>query len=277
VTDPRFAGAPVPAPPLPDDDGAPSADLVHALHAAAEGRGDGSGVLRALAASRLLVPVVAMLDESETGADGLRRDKQSSMATVLIEAEDGRRSLLAFTGTESLRAWQDDARPVPLAAPLAARAALDEDADALLVDAAGPVPFAVADGELLLLAAAARAPGDPSADPVVQAAARGVLVAEPGVSSLLLSAHLVTTAAPPAEAGPAGAEEPSVRLVLVADPPLSRDQLEPLLTRLRGDRALVAALPGGLRVASVPPDRTPDTPDVLWHPRSRTRHHEGHG
>jgi hypothetical protein len=248
---------------------------VRALHAAASGAGDGAGVLRALAASRLLVPVVAVLDESETGPDGLRRDKQSSMATVLVEAADGRRSLLAFTGTESLRAWQDDARPVPLAAPLAARAALDEGADALLVDAAGPVPFAVADAELLLLAAAARAPGDPSSDPVVQAAARGVLGAVPGITDLLLSAHLVTTAAS-VDAEPAGAGEPTVGLVLVADPRLSRDQLEPLLTRLRGDRALVAALPSGLRVASVPRDRAPDTPDLLSPRVSRTRHHEGH-
>jgi SseB protein N-terminal domain len=265
VTDPRFAGAPVPTPPLPDDDGGAPADLVQALQAAASGAGDGAGVLRALAVSRLLVPVVAVLDESETGPDGLRRDKQSSMATVLVEAADGRRSLLAFTGTESLRAWQDDARPVPLAAPLAARAALDEGADALLVDAAGPVPFAVAEGELMLLAAAARAPGEPSTDPVVQAAARGVLEAVPGVADLLRSAHLVTT-------DPAGA----VGLVLVADPPLSRDQLEPLLARLRGDRVLVAALPRGLRVVSVPPERAPDTPDLLSPRTSRTRHDEGH-
>jgi SseB protein N-terminal domain len=270
VTDPRFSGAPVPTPPLPDDDGTAPADLVRALRAAASGAGDGAGVLRALAASRLLVPVVAVLDESETGPEGVRRDKQSSMATVLVEAADGRRSLLAFTGTESLRAWQQDARPVPLAAPLAARAALDEGADALLVDAAGPVPFAVADGELLLLAAAARPPGDPSADPVVRAAARGVLEAVPGVEDLLLSAHLVTAA------GPVGAEEPTVGLVLVADPPLTRDQLEPVLIRLQGDRVLVAALPGGLRVASAPSDRAPDTPDLLSPRVSRTRHHEGH-
>jgi hypothetical protein len=270
VTDRRFAGAPVPTPALPDDDGAAPYDLVRALRAAASGAGEGSGVLRALAASRLLVPVVAMLDESETGPDGLRRDKQSSMAMVLVEAADGRRSLLAFTGTESLRAWQQDARPVPLAAPLAARAALDEGADALLVDAAGPVPFAVAEVELLLLAAAARAPGDPSADPVVQAAARGVLAAVPDVTDLLRSAHLVTGVEPAGEGGPA------VGLVLVADPPLSRDQLEPLLARLRRDRVLVAALPSGLRVASVPCDRAPDTPDLLSPRSSRTRHDEGH-
>ena len=50
---------------------------------------------------------------------------------------------------------------MPVAAPLAARAAVDEDADTLLVDVAGPAPFAVTGDELLLVAAVSRAPGDP--------------------------------------------------------------------------------------------------------------------
>lgn len=270
MTEPPFAGASIPAPPLADDHGATPPDLADALQAAADGRGGGPEVLRALASARLLVPVVAVLEESETGIDGRRRDKQSSMATVLVEAADGRRSLLAFTGVDSLRAWQDDARPVPLAAPLAARAALDEDAAALLVDVAGPVPFAVADGELLLLAAAGRAPGEPSGDPVVRESVRRALAQVPGGREHFRSAHLV-----PARARE-DADQPAAELVLVADEPASRDRLGPVLAGLRSDRVLSAALPGGLHVAVVPPRRAPDTPDLLAPRTARARHHEGH-
>jgi hypothetical protein len=57
-------------------------------------------------------------------------------------------ALVAFTGLEALGAWRPDARPVPVAAPLAARSALEEGASALVVDVAGPTPYVV-EGDLL--------------------------------------------------------------------------------------------------------------------------------
>ena len=48
-------------------------------------------------------------------AAGLAHDKTSDMATVLMRGRDGRTALLAFTSTETLRRWNADARPVPLA------------------------------------------------------------------------------------------------------------------------------------------------------------------
>ena len=94
---------------------------------------------------RLLVPIVAVLDEAdlETGAD-----KSSHMASVSLVQADGRRGLLAFTGLESLARWDPAARPVPVTSHQVAAAALDEGADGVLVDLAGPVRFAI-DGELL--------------------------------------------------------------------------------------------------------------------------------
>lgn len=267
MTDPRFVGAPIPTPPLADDDGTAPGDLVRALRAAAGGIGGGPEVMLALATSRLLVPVVAVLDEVETGPDGLRRDKQSSMATVLVQAADGRRSLLAFSGTESLRAWRGDARPVPLAAPLAARAALDEGAAALLVDVAGPVPFAVADDELLLLAAAARPAGGACDDPVAQAAVRRAVAEVAGIGDLLTSVHLVA----------AHSGDGPVQLVLVAASAPPPDRLDLLLARLRTDRALVALLPHGLRISVVAPDAAPDTPDVLRPRAGASGQHDHHG
>ncbi len=112
--------------------------------------------LAALQDARLLVPVVAVLGEVELDADGLAHDKTSDMATVLLTGRDGRTALLAFTGTDALRAWDPDARPVPVAARLAAQSALQEGAAALVVDVAGPVTLAVEGDDLTAMAAGLR-------------------------------------------------------------------------------------------------------------------------
>lgn len=95
-----------------------------------------------LAGARLLVPIVAVAAGDGGG------EKSSHMASVSLVQADGRRGLLAFTSLETLRAWDPGARPVPARAPDVARAALDEGADGVLVDVAGPVRFAI-DGPTL--------------------------------------------------------------------------------------------------------------------------------
>ena len=99
--------------------------------------------LEALQGARLLVPVVAVLGEVEVGEDGLARDKSSDMAAVLLTGRDGRTALLSFTHTASMQAWDPEARPVPVRAQLAAQAAMQEGAAALLVDVAGPARLVV--------------------------------------------------------------------------------------------------------------------------------------
>ncbi len=80
------------------------------------------------------------------------------MATVLLTGRDGRTALLAFTGTEPLRAW-DPRGPAGAGRPaLAARSALQDGAAALVVDVAGPVRFVV-EGDDLPPCAAGWTPG----------------------------------------------------------------------------------------------------------------------
>ncbi|GAB2990198.1 SseB family protein [Nocardioides montaniterrae] len=129
-----------------DDDGSADEQLVIALQAYAGDRSAYPQVLAAMAGARLLVPVVAVLGDVEVGEDGLARDKTSDMAAVLLTGADGRMALLAFTSTDTLRAWQADARPVPVAAHLAAQTAIQEGAAAVVVDVAGPTRFVV-DGD----------------------------------------------------------------------------------------------------------------------------------
>jgi hypothetical protein len=143
IPDPGYAG----------DDGSAPAWLVEALAGWAAGRTPYVEALAALQRARLLVPVVAVLGDVEHDAAGLAHDKTSDMATVLLQGADGRLALLAFTGTAALTAWNPDGRPVPVAAGLAARSALQDGAAALVVDVAGPVRFVVEGEDLARLAA----------------------------------------------------------------------------------------------------------------------------
>ena len=136
---------------FPGDDGTASIEVTAAL-AQFAATGDYEKALVPLFGARLLVPVVAMLGEVEYDDQGLAHDKTSDMATVLLTGADGRKALLAFTGTEALERWRADARPVPVWTRDAARSAIQEGADALVIDVAGPVPFAL-EGNILKLAA----------------------------------------------------------------------------------------------------------------------------
>lgn len=143
----------IPDPGFPDDDGASDETLAHTLDAYAAGRAPYADVLEALQSARLLVPVVAVPGEVDVDDAGLARDRSSDMAAVLTTRPDGRRGLLAFTGTAAMGRWDPEARPVPVATRLAAQAALQQQADALVVDLAGPVRVAVDGDDLRALAA----------------------------------------------------------------------------------------------------------------------------
>lgn len=143
IPDPGFAG----------DDGTAPAEVVAALTAyAADPEGSRRATLAVLQHARLLVPVVAVLGEVEYDDQGLAHDKTSDMATVLLRGKDGRLALLAFTSTETLTRWNPEGRPVPVTTPDAARAALHDDAAAIVVDVAGPVMFVVEQDDLRALA-----------------------------------------------------------------------------------------------------------------------------
>lgn len=138
---------------FPDDTGEAPAALTAALTAYdADPDALHEATLQALQDARLLVPVVAVLGEVEHDEAGLAHDKTSDMATVLMRGRDGRTALLAFTGSDALRRWDPQARPVPVPARRAAEAAVQDGAQALVVDVAGPVMFVVETEDLHELA-----------------------------------------------------------------------------------------------------------------------------
>lgn len=194
----------IPDPGFSDDDGAADPALAEALEAWRRDPAEESRVLRALRGARLLIPVVALLGEEETGPDGLRREKSSDMAVPTLTAPGGRRALPAFTSTESLARWQPDARPVAVPLPQALGACAQEGADTLVIDMAGPVAYELSGAALHALASGGAR--EPAADPAVAGALRALLAADPDVTG----AHLV----PPAS----GADDTDGTLALALTP-----------------------------------------------------------
>src|SRR6516165_8101447 len=131
-----------------DDRGAADPRVAAALAAYQAGRGSEQAALTALAATRLLVPVVAVLADG-AAAEG---DKNSEMVLPTLIGRDGRPAILAFTGLDALARWRPDARPMPAEADRVWRAAV-ADGCAVVIDVAGPVPLAVEGARLAALPA----------------------------------------------------------------------------------------------------------------------------
>ena len=180
-------GLTVAEPKFPGDDGAADTAVLTALTAYAAGRGSEHAALTALAQSRLLVPVVAVpVAGEQAGGDSQGGEKSTEMALPTMVAADGSRAILAFTCLDALQRWRSDARPVPVPAASAWLAGTQE-ADAVVIDVAGPVTLAV-DGARLAALAAGRPVPLPHQDPDVLAALQAALEREP-----LIVAAAVTT------------------------------------------------------------------------------------
>lgn len=136
-----------------DDDGSADPAAAAALSAFAAAQGSEHTALTALAQARLLVPVVAVLSDDDTGEPGPAAggEKNSEMAMPTLLGRDGRAAIPVFTGLDALARWQPSARPVPAEATQVWQAAV-QDSCAVIIDVAGPVPLAVEGARLAALA-----------------------------------------------------------------------------------------------------------------------------
>ncbi|HEX6468095.1 MAG TPA: SseB family protein [Streptosporangiaceae bacterium] len=191
----------IPQPRYPEDNGQADPRVTAALYAYAQGRAGEHEVLAALADARLLVPVVAVAGEGPVASEAGQYDAgaeadtwpgvatppggegHSDMALPTLIGRDGRRGVLGFTSIEALRSWRQDARPVAVHARDACRAVLDENAHALVIDVAGPVPFAV-EGNRLYVFAEGRPIPRPFEDPDVLAAIEAAFATERDVTGV---------------------------------------------------------------------------------------------
>jgi len=168
----------VPATRPAGDTGGADPAVTAALAAYAAGAATEHAVLTAVAASRLLVPVVAVLAEANADGtvppapasahSGSGSEKETEMALPTLIGNDGRKAVIAFTGTDTVRRWRADARPVPVPASRLWPAVAAEQADAVVIDVAGPVPLVVEGARLRALASGAPVPL-PHEDPDIRA------------------------------------------------------------------------------------------------------------
>ena len=171
------------------DDGAADPRVHATLAAYHAGQGSEQDALTALAAARLLVPVVAVLADGSS-PEG---DKNSEMVLPTLIGKVGRPAVLAFTGLGTLARWRPDARPVPAEADRVWRAAVT-DGCAVVIDVAGPAPLAVEGTRLAALAAGRPAP-PVHEDGDVRAEVEAVIASEPLITgfSLAPSQHVDLT------------------------------------------------------------------------------------
>lgn len=92
--------------------------------------------------------MLAVADE----VDGSGADTGTHMALVSMVNERGEKGLLAFTGVDSLAAWDPRARPVPALGREVARSAIDDGSVAVVLDVSGPQRLALVGVALAALA-----------------------------------------------------------------------------------------------------------------------------
>lgn len=153
-----------------------------ALDAYGRGQGGEHDALTAVAGARLLVPVVAVpAGGNPVPAGHAGAEKETEMVLPTLVGNDGRKAVIAFTGVETIRRWNPEARPVPFPAASVWEYAAHEQ-NAVVIDVAGPVPLVV-EGARLAALARGDTPPLPHEDPDVQAliaAVTGDFDLEPG-------------------------------------------------------------------------------------------------
>lgn len=111
---------------------APAPDARDALAAAHE------DALLTLSASRVLIPLLAEAGDLGVTPEGRTVEKTQELSIVTIAAPDGRRVMPVFSGVAAMRAWNPEARPIPVPMPQAALAAAQEQTDLIIVDPGSP-------------------------------------------------------------------------------------------------------------------------------------------
>ena len=92
-------------------------------------------VVDALRDARLLVPLVAEAGDVGTTPEGRVVDKTQELSIPTVAGPDGAPILPVFSSASAMQVWNSKARPVPASTQRVAVAALEEDAQRVVIDA----------------------------------------------------------------------------------------------------------------------------------------------
>jgi hypothetical protein len=129
--------------PTSDDDGSAPPKLLEAIRRFRSRELGEAEVVDELRRSRLLVPLIAELGESEVAVGGHVVDKSQELSIVTVSGPDGRPVLPAFTSVAAMSHWNPLARPIPANGVRVALAAASEGTDLVVIDATSDTEFAV--------------------------------------------------------------------------------------------------------------------------------------
>ena len=129
----RFAG----------DDGSAPEEFVTAISGFRSGDLGQANVVDALRVSRLLVPLLAQLGESEIGANGLKVDKSAELSIVTVKAPDDQDALVVFSSVAAMQRWNPSARPVPTDAIRVCLAAASQLSTRVVIDPGSETEFVI--------------------------------------------------------------------------------------------------------------------------------------
>lgn len=129
----RFAG----------DDGSAPEEFLNAIAGFRTGVKSQADVVDAIRSSRLLVPLLAKLGESEIGDNGLKVDKSAELSIVTVKAPDDQEALVVFSSVAAMQRWNPTARPVPTDAIRVCLAAASQLSTRVVIDPGSETQFVI--------------------------------------------------------------------------------------------------------------------------------------
>ncbi len=141
------------------DDGTTPEAVAAAILAFRDGTGSLTELARALAESRALIPLMTHAGDDFDADNPVMEDKVQELAVVTLAGPNGETVYPAFTSVEAMRAWNRDARPIPIEMRRVCLATAGEGAERVVVNPGTdqivlrrPVVWAIAQGHPVVMA-----------------------------------------------------------------------------------------------------------------------------
>lgn len=125
------------------DDGKAPLALVEAISAFRSGTVGAEKVIDEIRVSRLLVPLLANLGESEVGAHGQKVDKSAELSIVTVKSPDDQDALVVFSSVAAMANWNPSSRPVPTDAIRVTLAAASQMSTRVVLDPGSETEFVI--------------------------------------------------------------------------------------------------------------------------------------
>jgi hypothetical protein len=125
------------------DDGSAPPELLEILARFHRARAGAQDVVDVFRMSRLLIPLVAVLGESDSTDDGHLIDKSQELSIVTVAGPDGRSVLPVFSSVAAMSRWNPKARPVPADGTRVAFAAAEEGTELVVLDPTSETEFVI--------------------------------------------------------------------------------------------------------------------------------------